>query len=109
MNKCHALVPLKRLAGAKSRLAGLLSPGERAGLARAMAEDVLSVLTDHRALSGVTLLSDDEQVLQMAEEFGIDFLPEIDGHEWHNWRWSEQWIPHGAWFFLAIAALGHSL
>jgi hypothetical protein len=19
----------------------------------------------------------------------------------HRWRWSEQWIPHAAWFFLA--------
>jgi FO synthase len=76
--KYHALVPLKKLAGAKSRLAGLLSPAERAGLARAMAEDVLAVLTEHRALSAVTLLSDDQQVREMAMEFGIDFLPESE-------------------------------
>ena len=22
-----------------------------------------------------------------------------------NWRWGEQWIPHAAWFFLAVCLL----
>ena len=25
----------------------------------------------------------------------------------HSWRWSEQWLPHAAWFLLAVAALSH--
>lgn len=33
---------------------------------------------------------------------GIDFKYEDNGNEW---RWSEQWIPHSAWFLQAITAL----
>jgi len=40
-----------------------------------------------------------------ADEGDIDFLPpEVEGRGDHRWRWSEQWIPHAAWFLLAIAA-----
>ena len=39
----QALVPLKDLVEAKSRLSGLLRPTERRSLAQAMVEDVLSV------------------------------------------------------------------
>lgn len=39
------------------------------------------------------------------DEGDIDFLPpEVEGRGDHRWRWSEQWIPHAAWFLLAIAA-----
>ncbi|MCF7952463.1 MAG: glycoside hydrolase family 9 protein [Spirochaetales bacterium] len=38
-------------------------------------------------------------------EEDIDFLPEIvEGRGDHRWRWSEQWIPHAAWFLLAVSA-----
>jgi type 1 glutamine amidotransferase len=33
---------------------------------------------------------------------GIDFRTSDDGNEW---RWTEQWIPHAAWFLQAIAAM----
>jgi type 1 glutamine amidotransferase len=33
---------------------------------------------------------------------GIDFQYEDNGNEW---RWSEQWIPHTAWFLQALTAL----
>ena len=33
---------------------------------------------------------------------GIDFKIEDNGNEW---RWTEQWIPHAAWFLQAIAAM----
>ncbi|MES2277028.1 MAG: glycoside hydrolase family 9 protein [Bacteroidota bacterium] len=33
---------------------------------------------------------------------GIDFKTEDKGDEW---RWTEQWIPHAAWFLQAIAAM----
>ena len=26
---------------------------------------------------------------------------------WDNWRWVEQWIPHAAWYLVAITALTH--
>lgn len=38
-------------------------------------------------------------------EDGIDFLPENLMFNYHeNWRWSEQWLPHAAWYFLAVCA-----
>ena len=45
-----ALLPLKDLLLAKSRLAGLLHPSERCALTQAMAEDVLGVLASHAAV-----------------------------------------------------------
>jgi len=44
------------------------------------------------------------------DEDDIAFLPEPwDMNPSHNWRWSEQWLPHGAWMFLALAALESAL
>jgi len=40
------------------------------------------------------------------DEHDIDFLPEIcEKNPFHRWRWSEQWIPHSAWFLLAICLI----
>jgi hypothetical protein len=33
---------------------------------------------------------------------GIDYKTEDDGNEW---RWTEQWIPHAAWYLQAVAAM----
>ncbi len=33
---------------------------------------------------------------------GIDFKVEANGNEW---RWTEQWIPHSAWFLQAVTAM----
>jgi len=35
---------------------------------------------------------------------GIDFKTEDNGNEW---RWTEQWIPHAAWFLQAITAMAN--
>jgi hypothetical protein len=52
--------------------------------------------------NGVTSGVDDEN--------DIAFLPRPwDANPSHNWRWSEQWLPHGAWMFLALAALEGTL
>jgi hypothetical protein len=37
-----------------------------------------------------------------ADGSGIDFKTEDNGNEW---RWTEQWIPHAAWFLQAVTAL----
>lgn len=34
---------------------------------------------------------------------GIDFKMDVDGND--EWRWTEQWIPHSAWFLQAIMAM----
>ena len=44
--------------------------------------------------NGITAGLDDEK--------DIDFLPaEVEGRGDYRWRWSEQWLPHAAWFMLA--------
>ncbi|GAB3397416.1 glycoside hydrolase family 9 protein [Humibacter soli] len=35
------------------------------------------------------------------DESGIAFLPE-EADDGEEWRWAEQWIPHSAWFLLAV-------
>jgi hypothetical protein len=37
-----------------------------------------------------------------ADGGGIDFKTEAQGNEW---RWTEQWIPHSAWFLQAVTAM----
>lgn len=72
MSSAQALVPLKDLVQAKTRLAGLLSPSERRALAQAMAEDVLAVLSAHPAISRVTLVSDDPGASLLAARYGAE-------------------------------------
>ena len=68
----QALVPLKDLVQAKSRLSGLLRPSERRALAQAMIEDVLAVLASHREIDRVTLVSDDPGAGLLAGKYAID-------------------------------------
>lgn len=65
----QALVPLKDLVDAKSRLAGLLRPSERRALAQAMAEDVLSALRNTPAVARITLVSDDPVAALLAQKY----------------------------------------
>jgi hypothetical protein len=40
-----------------------------------------------------------------ADEHDIDFMPEPQSRDpLQNWRWAEQWLPHGAWLMLALSA-----
>ncbi|MEH6581937.1 MAG: 2-phospho-L-lactate guanylyltransferase [Halioglobus sp.] len=77
----QAIVPLKDLVSAKTRLSGLLRPAERRALAQAMAEDVLSVLSAHPDIDRVTLVSDDPGADLLASKYAVDFLDEriLDG------------------------------
>jgi len=65
-----AIVPVKQLSRAKERLASLLSPAERSSLAFAMLEDVLSVLFRSKKLDGVTVISNDPTVWELAKSLG---------------------------------------
>ena len=38
-------------------------------------------------------------------ERGIAFMPAEHATSGESWRWAEQWIPHSAWFLLAISAV----
>jgi hypothetical protein len=50
--------------------------------------------------NGITAGLDDER--------GIDFnLPySVTGKD-HDWRWGEQWLPHAAWYLVAVTARGY--
>lgn len=48
-------------------------------------------------VNGVTGLSEDGS--------GIQWVAEGSGE---NWRWNEQWIPHAAWYLVAITAFAQS-
>jgi hypothetical protein len=41
----------------------------------------------------------------LENEDDIDFRMPQDSVPIHSWRWSEQWIPHGAWLFHALAQM----
>ncbi|MBV8467626.1 MAG: glycoside hydrolase family 9 protein [Burkholderiales bacterium] len=45
--------------------------------------------------NGITAGLDDED--------DIDFRTPADTVPAHSWRWSEQWLPHAAWLYLALA------
>ncbi len=50
-----------------------------------------------RICNGVTAGFEDEE--------DIDFLPQPQSELGeHRWRWSEQWLPHAAWFMLAVCS-----
>lgn len=69
-----AVVPVKRLARAKARLAPLLDAAQREQLARAMLEDVLTTLQQVDALSGILVVSGDADAREIACRHGATGL-----------------------------------
>ncbi|HEX8957216.1 MAG TPA: hypothetical protein VF798_13110, partial [Burkholderiaceae bacterium] len=41
----------------------------------------------------------------LENEEDIDFRMPHESVPIHSWRWSEQWLPHGAWLFHALAQI----
>jgi 2-phospho-L-lactate guanylyltransferase len=72
----EALVPVRGLPAGKSRLAALLSPGQRRRLVRAMLADVVAALRDSHALARITIYSRDQAAAVVATELGVGFLAE---------------------------------
>jgi 2-phospho-L-lactate guanylyltransferase len=77
-----AVVPVKDLARAKQRLAALLPPIERRALVLLMLEDVLQTLRRVPALSGIMVVTREEEVAGRAAQFGAEVLqePANDGY-----------------------------
>ena len=77
-----AVLPVKNLVDAKQRLAGVLSPSERRKLFTAMLEDVLSALATCDDLTGVVVVTRDQEAQQLAGRYGTRVLiePENRGH-----------------------------
>ncbi|MDE2820638.1 MAG: 2-phospho-L-lactate guanylyltransferase [Chloroflexota bacterium] len=71
-----AIVPVKPLKNAKSRLSAVLSPEQRYELAGAMFRHVLSVLGTVPEVSGALVISRDTKALAIAREMGAKTIQE---------------------------------
>jgi 2-phospho-L-lactate/phosphoenolpyruvate guanylyltransferase len=77
----RALIPVKSLTQAKSRLANDLSREQRAKLVIDMLKHVVCVLQNVEMLSSIAVISPDQQVLRLANSWGINAYPEeVHGH-----------------------------
>src|SRR5947209_20410099 len=65
------LVPIKDFATAKQRLAAVLTPVQRAQLARAMFTDVLHALAAVPSAPPVAVVTRDAEAMRLAESFGF--------------------------------------
>ena len=74
-----AIVPVKTLATAKSRLARFLSASERRALVQAMLDDVLAALLAARNIAQIGVVSADVAVLAQSAARGVDTLLDQDG------------------------------
>lgn len=72
--RARAIVPVKRFAQAKTRLATLFTCDERAALARAMLEDVLAALTASDAICDIILVTSDPAAQPLACVFGARIM-----------------------------------
>ncbi|MEP1470279.1 MAG: 2-phospho-L-lactate guanylyltransferase [Halieaceae bacterium] len=72
----HAILPLKDLVAAKSRLGGILSAAERRSLMQAMVEDVLTTLAGHDQVDSITVVSDDPGAAHLCVAYAAAYLDE---------------------------------
>lgn len=70
-----AVVPVKRLARAKSRLA--LPPDQREALALAFALDTISALSESPLVSGVLVVTADPVVRRCAQQSALQVVPDV--------------------------------
>lgn len=71
-----AIVPVKPLRRGKSRLAGILQPGERAQLNRTLLERTLRTLIDLQEVEQVLVVSRDSSALALARDLGARTVQE---------------------------------
>ncbi len=74
INGLWALVPLKRLATAKQRLAPVLEAAPRTELMLSMAADVLTALIQLEAVERVLVVSEDPAAEQLALDAGVEWF-----------------------------------
>lgn len=70
------LLPVKDLRNAKKRLAGVLTPEERFGLAQAMLSDTILAIQDVRQADKIFVATNYQPVMNIAEENGWEILRE---------------------------------
>lgn len=71
-----AIIPVKPLNRAKSRLSEVLSPDQRSDFAEMMFRRMLSVLRDVPQVTGTLIISRDSRALSIAREFGAKTVQE---------------------------------
>lgn len=71
-----AVVPVRALAGAKERLAGVLTPLQRKHLFTAMLQDTLCQLVQHRGIRRTLVVTSDTETRHLAGKLGAEALPE---------------------------------
>ena len=71
-----AIIPVKPLKNAKSRLSPVLTSGQRYEFAQAMFRHVLSVVTTVSYITGVVVISRDTKALSIAREMGAKTIQE---------------------------------
>ena len=76
MIEARIVIPVKILAQSKTRLAGILSDGERAELSFAMFQDMLKVLLEVQDAPAITIVTDDPNVAQRSSSAGVRVVPE---------------------------------
>ncbi len=77
----RALIPVKNLQEAKSRLAADLSQEQRAQLMLSMLKHVVQVLQNIEDLTSIAVVSPDQQVLRLARDWGVKaYREEQHGH-----------------------------
>ncbi|MEZ4361196.1 MAG: 2-phospho-L-lactate guanylyltransferase [Kofleriaceae bacterium] len=77
--KTWGIVPAKGFERAKTRLSGVLAPGSRASLARALLEGVLEALARTPRISAIAVVTDSDRVARCAVEHGALALRDPPG------------------------------
>lgn len=78
--RVRAIVPMKPLDSAKSRLARSLSPDRRAVLTLAMLAHVLQTAGEAEGVAEVSVIGGDEAVRRVCDRLGVSWTPESNPH-----------------------------
>jgi 2-phospho-L-lactate guanylyltransferase len=106
VHACWAVVPVKEVAHAKSRLGAALPADARVALARAMLEDVLRTLADVRELAGIVVVTVDPYAAQLAQSLRAEIFTNgaRDGHTGAVMRAAERLERRGCRSMLTVPA-----
>lgn len=74
--KATAIIPVKRFAAAKRRLAGDIDDERREALVAAMLEDVLEAIGEARAVERTIVVSDEPRAAEAAKGVGAEVVPD---------------------------------
>jgi len=76
--KIWAVVPIKPINAAKSRLSPVLTPRQRSELTLNLLQNTLSILAGWKSLAGTLVASADPAVWEVAGQYGVDIFREPD-------------------------------